>query len=212
MAYYPLIPLAMLLAQVASAQPLADILKRVEDRYNKTKTLRSEFEQTMAIAQGRRLIERGVLYLRKPGQMRWEYSQPAGKMFLSDGKQIHYVTPSARRVEVSAVKETEDLRAPLAFLLGKLDFQKDFQRFEHSQLGARWKIRAFPKSDKSIYDYVEFLAENDGRLSLVTVAGKDGSAMSYAFLNEQRNIPVAADLFVFHAPVGYDVVQLRAEP
>ena len=212
MAYYPLIPLVMLLAQDASAQLLADILKRVEDRYNKTKTLRSEFEQTMAISQGRRLTERGVLYLRKPGQMRWEYSQPVGKLFLSDGKQIHYVTPSARRVEVSAVKESEDLRAPLAFLLGKLDFQKDFQRFEHSQLGARWKIRAFPKSDKSIYDYVEFLAENDGRLSLVTVAGKDGSAMSYAFLNEQRNIPVAADLFDFHAPVGYDVVQLRAEP
>ena len=212
MAYYPLISLALLLAQDASPQPLAAILKQVEDRYNTTKTLRSEFEQTMAISQGRRLTERGVLYLRKPGQMRWEYSQPTGKLFLSDGKQIHYVTPSARRVEVSAVKESEDLRAPLAFLLGKLDFHKDFQRFEHSQLGSQWKIRAFPKSSKSIYDYVEFFAENDGRLSLVTVAGKDGSAMSYAFQNEQRNIPIAADLFLFRAPPGYEVVTLHGEP
>lgn len=212
MAYYPLISLALLLAQDSSPQPLAAMLKRVEDRYNSTKTLRSEFEQTMAISQGRRITERGVLYLRKPGQMRWEYSQPASKLFLSDGKQMHYVSPSARRVEVSAVKESEDLRAPLAFLLGKLDFKKDFQRFEHSQMGAQWKIRAFPKSQKSIYDYVEFLAEADGRLSVVIVAGKDGSTMSYAFLNEQRNNPLAADLFVFHTPPGYDVVNLRAEP
>ncbi len=210
MAYFPLITLAILSAQ--AQDNLSTLLKRVEVRYNTTKTLKSEFEQTMSVAQGRRVIERGILYLRKPGQMRWEYSQPTGKLFLSDGKTIHYVTPSAKRVEVSPMRASDDLRAPLAFLLGKLDFAKDFSRFEHSQSGPQWKVKAFPGNAKSPYEYVEFLAEADGRLSLVTVTGKDGSSMSYAFRSEQRNMPLAAELFQFKAPDGYDVVNLRSEP
>ena len=213
MAYPTLIPLAFLLAQAAPpAATLNAILKRVEDRYNSTRTLKSEFQQTMQLAQGRQVSESGVLYLRKPGQMRWEYSAPAGKLFLSDGKQIHYVTPAARRVEISAMKESDDLRAPLAFLLGKMDFQRDFQRFEHSMSGALWKIKAFPKSSKSMFEFVEFLAAADGTLSLVAVAGKDGSTMIYRFQNEQRNPPLAATLFQFHAPEGFEIVTLRGEP
>jgi outer membrane lipoprotein carrier protein len=210
MAYLPLIPLIFFAAQ--SSDSLAVVLKRVEQRYNSTATLKSEFEQTMSIAQGRRVTERGTLYLRKPGQMRWEYAQPVGKLFLCDGKQIYYVTPTARRVEVSAMKESGDLRAPLAFLLGKLDFARDFGKFEHSMSGVQMKIRAFPKSTKSPYEFVEFFAEADGRLSLVSVTGKDGSTMSYAFRSEQRNVPVAAELFQFRAPEGYEVVTLRGEP
>jgi outer membrane lipoprotein carrier protein len=210
MAYLPLISLIFFAAQ--SSDNLAVVLKRVEQRYNSTATLKSEFEQTMSIAQGRRVTERGTLYLRKPGQMRWEYAQPVGKLFLCDGKQIHYVTPTARRVEVSAMKESGDLRAPLAFLLGKLDFARDFGKFEHSMSGVQMKIRAFPKTTKSPYEFVEFFAEPDGRLSLVSVTGKDGSTMSYAFRSEQRNVPVAAELFQFRAPEGYEVVTLRGEP
>lgn len=202
----------LLAAQAPQTESLEGLLKRIEKRYNSTATLKSEFEQTMSVAGGRRVTERGTLFLRKPGQMRWEYAQPAGKLFLCDAKQIYYVTPSARRVEVSAMKESDDLRAPLAFLLGKLDFARDFGRFEHSMAGTQWKIRAFPKNAKSPYDYVEFLAEPDGRLMLVAVAGKDGSTMSYAFHSEQRNVPVAASMFQFQAPAGFDVVQLRAEP
>ena len=212
MAHLAFITLALVISQAAPPENLASMLKRVEARYNSTITLKSEFEQTMAIAQGRRITERGILYLRKPGQMRWEYSQPSGKLFLCDGKQIHYVTPSARRVEISAMKESADLRAPLAFLLGKLDFARDFNRYEHSQNGPQWKIRAFPKNTKAPYEYVEFFAESDGRLSTVSVAGRDGSTMNYSFRTELRNIPLAADLFLFRAPEGYEIVTLRGEP
>jgi outer membrane lipoprotein carrier protein len=210
MAYLPLITLALFSAQAQDS--LSSVLKRVEDRYNSTTTLKSEFEQTMTVAQGRRMTERGTLYLRKPGQMRWEYAQPVGKLFLCDGKQIHYVTPSARRVEVSPMKASDDLRAPLAFLLGKLDFARDFNRFEHSQSGTQWKIKAFPKSAKSPFEFVEFFADADGRLPVVTVTGKDGSSMSYAFRDEQRNLALRSDLFVFSPPSGYEIVTLRGEP
>jgi outer membrane lipoprotein carrier protein len=207
MAHLPLIALIAF----AQAPDLQQSLKAIEARYNSTKTLQSNFEQSVTM-QGKRSVERGVLYLRKPGQMRWEYAQPQGKLFLSDAKKIYYVSPASRRVEVSAVKETEDLRAPLAFLLGRLDFSRDFARYETSQREGSLLIRAFPKNQKSVFEYVEFFPAADGTLKTVTVQGRDGSRMEYAFSNETRNPNLNEKLFRFEAPAGFEVVELKNAP
>jgi outer membrane lipoprotein carrier protein len=207
MAHLPLI------AVIAFAQgaDLTQVLKSIEARYNSIKTLQSNFEQSVTM-QGKSSAERGVLYLRKPGQMRWEYAQPPGKLFLSDAKKIYYVSPASRRVEVSAVKETEDLRAPLAFLLGRLDFSRDFGRYESSQREGTLLVRAFPKNAKSVFEYVEFWPAADGTLRTVTVQGRDGSRMEYRFSNETKNPALSEKLFRFEAPPGFEIVDLKNAP
>ncbi len=35
--------------------------------------------------------------LRKPGRMRWDYSQPKGKLFVCDGKNLWIYTPADNR-------------------------------------------------------------------------------------------------------------------
>jgi len=105
-----------------------DVLRGVEHRYNRAQTVEVLFEQTFTAPRRGPKTERGELFLRKPGRMRWQYTTPAGKLFVSDGKYIYLYTPGTQRVERSKVKETDDMRAPLAFLLGKLDFQRDFKR------------------------------------------------------------------------------------
>src|SRR5882762_7091630 len=98
---------------------LTRILKAVEDRYNHAQTLQIAFSEGYT-AQGKsRKPETGTLFLRKPGRMRWEYSSPAGKLFLSDGKFVYLITPETNHVQKMKAKESEDMRAPLAFLLGR---------------------------------------------------------------------------------------------
>jgi outer membrane lipoprotein carrier protein len=88
---------------LSSAAVAADIdvprtLKGVEDRYNRTQTLQLSFTETYQ--QGARArVEKGDLFLRKPGRMRWQYSAPAGKLFVSDGKFIYSYTPQDNRAE-----------------------------------------------------------------------------------------------------------------
>ncbi len=119
-----------LAATCASAQvDLNATLKRVEARYNRSKTLKVTFQESYTQAGRVRKPESGELYLRKPGKMRWDYADPAGKLFISDGKYLYLYTPSQNRAEKMKMKETDDLRAPLAFLLGKLDFSRDFSQF-----------------------------------------------------------------------------------
>jgi outer membrane lipoprotein carrier protein len=186
---------------------LDSLLKSVENRYNRAQSLRLDFSETYASSRHPVQSESGVLYLRKPGRMRWEYSVPPGKIFLSDGKDVFLYTPEERRAEKSRLKQSEDMRAPLAFLLGKLDFAKEFKSFETRKEGRDTWIVAIPKSDSLAYTKVEFLAGAGGQINRVRVTGQDESKLDFTFSNEQPNLPLSADLFTFHPPAGVQVVE-----
>jgi outer membrane lipoprotein carrier protein len=152
-------------------------------------------------------VERGILYLRKPGKMRWNYEAPAGKVFLSDGKNVVLYTPADNRVEKSKLKESEDLRAPLAFLLGKLNFWKEFREFSSRlENGMVW-VTALPNSDQAAYSMVEFLISPDFRIQKVRIKGQDSSQLDFSFANEQLNATFSPSLFAFAPPPGAEVVQ-----
>jgi outer membrane lipoprotein carrier protein len=136
--------------------------------------------------------------------MRWEYRQPAGKLFVSDGKDIYFYSPSANRVEKMKLKETEDMRAPLAFLLGKLDFSRDFNKYQVIPEEGAMKIVAYPKSDKLPYTQVEFTVGPDYRIKHLVVSGAD--TLEFQFEGEKLNPALSPNLFRFEAPQGAEFV------
>ena len=201
--------LSVLVSLPASAVPkdLDNLLKIIEARYNRTQSLKLDFSQTYAGTGRPEQKESGVLYLRKPGRMRWEYSSPAGKIYLSDGKDVFQYSPADAQATKSRLKETEDMRAPLAFLLGKLDFNREFKSFQSNPgTGGIW-IVAEPKNENLAYSQVQFLASSDGEIREVHVTGQDGSKLNFTFTNEQLNAPVSPAMFTFHAPPGVQVVE-----
>ena len=140
--------------------------------------------------------------------MLWDYSQPAGKIFLSDGKSVFQFVPGDREAQKSKLRESDDMRAPLAFLLGKLDFLKEFRSFESRPEGPDTWITALPKSPDLVYSKVEFLASPSGEIHRVRVTGQDQSRLEFVFSNEQLNAPVSPDLFVFRPPAGIPIVEM----
>jgi outer membrane lipoprotein carrier protein len=191
----------------ALPKELDNLLKTVEARYNRTQSLKLEFSETYAGTGRPAQMESGILYLRKPGRMRWEYSSPAGKLYLSDGKDVFEYSPADAQATKTKLKESEDMRAPLAFLLGKLDFNKEFKSFQANP-GPGWTwITAEPKSENLAYSQVQFLASADGEIHQVRITGQDGSKLDFTFSNEQLNAPVVPAMFTFHAPPGVQVVE-----
>lgn len=193
-----------------AGQELRPTLDGVEKRYNSIKTLELDFEQgyRAGVGQQVRRVEGGKLYLSKPGRMRWNYAKPEGKYFLSDGKFFYYYSPAANRVEKSPLKEAEDLRVPLAFLIGKLDFKRDFERFEFAKTAEGFEVKAYPKNlEKSPYRQVEFLVDAAFAIQKLTVTGQDASVMDFRFSNEMRNKAQAGDLFQMKLPVGAELVE-----
>ena len=185
------------------------MLKAVEKRYNGTATLESQFEQRQLVQGRARRAEAGRLVLKKPGRMRWEYSQPEGKLFVSDGKWVYFYSPSENRAEKAKLKEADDFRAPLAFLLGRLDFRKTFSDFELKEEGGETVIAALPKSDRLPYRRVEFTVTAANAIRRLVVRGVDGTDMEFLFSDEKLNIPVKDAEFKFVPPAGVVVEEAQ---
>jgi len=183
------------------------LLKRVETRYNQTKTLQVLFHEDYTPPGRAKRTESGTLVLRKPGKMRWDYDQPKGKLFVSDGKYLWLYTPLENRAEKMKLKESDDMRAPLAFLLGKLDFQKEFRNLQAKQEGPNMRITAEPKTDNLPYSAVEFLVAPDQRIKLVKVTGFDHSVLEFRLDEEKVDPPLDAKLFQFQVPKGARLVE-----
>jgi len=195
-------PLELRAAAFEDAPDVAKILKAVEEHYNRTQTLQVSFAESFTM-QGRKRTEKGELSLRKPGRMRWQYSTPAGKLYVSDGKYIYSYIPSENRAEKINLKETEDMRAPLAFLLGRLNFHDDFRDFRTESDGrGNLFITAIPKSDKLPYTEVTFLVSPDSVIHYLAVKGQEGSVTEFTFENERKNPPLSDALFRFTPPPG----------
>jgi len=184
-----------------AALALAVDTAAIERYYNATRTLYVEFEQRYAHG-ARERVESGTLVLRKPGRMRWDYH--SGKQFVSDGKRLWYFEPEENRAEFTRAEASEDLRAPLVFLLGRLDFQRLFREVRREPDGT---LVAIPKSDQSPYREIRLTAAASGRIEQVEVIGQDASRMRFWFRQERRNIPVDEELFRFIPPPGTQIVE-----
>ncbi len=193
--------LACLTVQAAEVD-LNTLLKGVEQRYNRARTLQVHFVESYTVQGLARKSESGELTLRKPGRMRWDYTAPAGKLFVSDGKDVYLYTPETHRVEKTKLKASEDMRAPLAFLLGKLDFGKDFRDFDLKPEGMNYLITASAKTDKFPYEKVQMLITPDYEIQRLVITLQDMSLLTFQLNEEKVNPPVNEALFKFQMPAG----------
>ncbi len=194
------------------ADPTAnELIKQVQERYNGARTLSVHFEESYSIQGHLRPAETGELVLKKQGKMRWDYTVPKGKLFISDGKEVYLYTAQDNRVEKVPLKDTEDMRGPLAFLLGRLDMKKEFHDFQIQPAGGgvRW-LNAAAKNDRLPYKKVDMLIWPDGAIHELKVLGRDESVMTFLFTDEKLNPKVSDSLFHFTIPPGADVVDAVA--
>lgn len=183
------------------------LLNRVENRYNRAKTLQVLFSQRYLRPGVGQKIESGTLDLRKPGRMRWDYRKPAGKLAVSDGKFLYLYDPEQNQARRWKMQDTEDLRAPLAFLLGKLHFQKEFKNIQGRPDGAGTRITAEPQNDNLPYSAVEFVVTPEGRIEEVKVTSFDRSVQDYTFADEKMDPPLSDRLFQFQLPPGAQLTE-----
>ena len=99
------------------------IAAAVDEHYNHLHTLQAEFTEIYR-GSGMERTRIGTLWLakgglKKPGKMRWEYRSPREKLFVSDGKDAWFYVPGDRQARKTEARKLDDIRSPLAFLLGK---------------------------------------------------------------------------------------------
>lgn len=204
-----LILILLLLAPFAAAQntELDRIVDSLQTKYNKLTSLAADFTQIYNAPGERARRESGRLLLKKPGRMRWDYASPEEKLFVCDGKSIYEYVPAEKFATRSAVKESDDLRAPFAFLLGRGNLRRDFKRIEFAtESPARAGNRVLRLVPKRSANFRELLIEIDPaslQLSRLTMIEPNGARSDFLFSNVREN--VATSEAQFKPPAGVEM-------
>jgi outer membrane lipoprotein carrier protein len=188
---------------------LDQLVNALQTKYNKLSSLSADFTQIYTAPGERTRRESGRVLLKKPGRMRWDYTSPETKLFVSDGRWVYEYVPADGYATRSSVKESGDLRAPFAFLLGRGNLRRDFKRIEfanESPAKAGNKVlRMIPKRAADFKELVIEVDPNTLQLSRLSLIESGGARSDFIFSNVQENVATNAAQFAFKAPAGVEV-------
>jgi outer membrane lipoprotein carrier protein len=201
-------------ADVAPAELAAALQKKIDG----VRDFSTDFTHTY---QGgvlkKQITERGRLLVKKPGKMRWDYTSPEQKQFVSDGVRMYSYIPEDKQVIVSPVPREDQATTPALFLAGKGSLTRDFTpSFVDPPAGAPAGTRGLklvPKSRQPDYDWL-ILAVDPGSLAIRGLQTTDpqGGTSTFAFANLKENVGLTDKEFAFKIPRGVDVVSAPSRP
>jgi outer membrane lipoprotein carrier protein len=196
-----------LLALGQDALPSAhDVAQLVDRHYNQLHSLKSGFTESYE-GLGIKRTESGTLLLLKPGRMKWDYTSPAGKLFLLDGKYAWFYSQGDPQVQRIPAKELDDLRSPLRFLLGHTQLEKEVDNLTVSNAPiGQFTLSGQPKGQEKRVTRLTLTVTTDGAITAIEIEEIDGALTRFAFTGEQPNAPISPERFHYTPPPGVPVV------
>src|SRR5256885_15802346 len=105
---------AWLAAPARAGDPVKDLVKKVEARYQKTTDLTAEFSQTTDIKGfAKPLQSSGRVYIKRPGKLRWDYLAPTLEQIFVDNDKVQFYIPEHKQVMIGQLSKLTNSQAPL---------------------------------------------------------------------------------------------------
>lgn len=210
--------ITLLLSLAAASAQGADvkaIASAVDAHYNHLRTLQAEFTELYR-GSGMERTESGTLWLKKPGKMRWEYRSPKEKLFVSDGKTAWFYVPEDRQARKSSAKKLEDLRSPLAFLLGKTKLEKELRGLSLAPdieplASGDVVLRGVPKGLEDQISEIVLEVTPDNRIARLIMQEVDGASTEYRFSDQQEDVNIQDARFGFKPPAETEIMENEVE-
>lgn len=205
-----------LIAVLMAALTAPELAQQLQTKYDGIHDFTADFVHAYeGGALRKQITERGRLIVKKPGKMRWDYSAPDQKTFVSDGVKMYSYIPQDKQVIVSNVPQDDQATTPTLFLAGKGSLVRDFTPsivpVPKGMPSDSDALKLVPKSPQRDYDWLVLVVDPktlDFR-GLVT-ADAQGGVSSFSFTNLKINTNPADKEFAFKIPRGVDVVTATA--
>jgi outer membrane lipoprotein carrier protein len=197
----------------AAAPPTAsELAAALQRKYDGVKDFAADFVHAYEGGVLRKQItERGKLQVKKPGKMRWEYTAPEEKLFVSDGVKMYSYIKQDKQVIVSDVPAADQATTPTLFLAGKGSLTRDFTpSLVDAPVGSppgSQGLKLVPKTRQREYDWLTLVVDPVSLAirGLVTVDAQGGTSR-FSFTNMKENVGMTDKAFEFKMPRGVDVV------
>jgi outer membrane lipoprotein carrier protein len=220
--FYWLVMVAVTLsgfASLARAQDVLQLARAVDDHYNHLRSLQSDFTEIYR-GDGAERVEAGTLWLKKPRKMRWEYRSPKEKLFVSDGQAVWFYLPAERQLRKTTLRKLDDLRSPLAFLLGKTKLENELRGLskvvDQSPLVAgNTLLRGVPRAmvgAAGAASEVQLEITPSDQIVRIVLVEADGATTEFRFAGWKENLELSDGRFKFTPPPGVETVEGELGP
>jgi len=194
----------------AQNRPAADALARsLQQRYQGIKDFSADFVHSYRGGVLKtQTQERGIVSVKKPSRMRWTYTAPEKKEFVSDGLKIYSYIPQDKQVIVSSVPPDNQATSPALFLAGKGDIVRDFSAsYVDATIPGTVALKLTPRRSEPDYEYL-VVALDPATLKMRALTTKDheGGESTLVFNNLKENQGISDKEFAFKIPRGVDVI------
>jgi outer membrane lipoprotein carrier protein len=195
----------------AQAKPTPEALaKALQQRYQGIRDFSADFVHTYRGGVLRtQTTERGTVSVKKPGLMRWIYTTPESKEFVSDGRQVYSYIPADKQVIVTPLPADDEATTPALFLAGKGDIARDFTATAaDAPIPGTTALKLTPRREEPEYEYlVVALDPASLRIRGLTTRDRQGGDSALVFNNLKENQGISDKEFAFRIPRGVDVVK-----
>ena len=208
------VSLGLLCAAAPSAQTAGDpvaLAAKVQQRYSSLRDFQGDFVQSYEGGVLRtRTTERGTMAIKRPGKMRFLYTKPERKEFVSDGTRLYTYLVADKQVIVGAAPGPDDGTIPALFLAGQGDIARDYTPAFTPLPGAApglITLKLTPKKADPDYEWLGIgIDARTSQIQYLVAADRQGGKSSFAFSNLKENRGLADKDFEFRMPRGVDVV------
>ncbi len=221
MIFAPLLAAALLLSRpqspapagrgaVDTARPPAqEVAAALQKRYDGVRDFTADFvHESEGGLLRKKLSESGVLEVKKPGRMRWDYRKPEAKVFVSDGRRIYLYVPADNQVVVSPVPDEDQATTAVLFLVGKGNLSRDFTvSYVEGGAADAYTLRLQPRLPERDYDWLQLVVDRRTlQIRSLSAADNQGGRSTFQFSNIRENVGLPDKAFAFKIPRGADVI------
>ena len=193
-----------------SRQPAAEVARALQEKYDRVKDFTADFTHVYeGGVLNRKSTERGTVQIKKPGKMRWEYTAPEKKTFVSDGSKIYSYVPADKQVILSDVPAADEATTAVLFLAGKGNLLRDFTvSYAETTIAGAVALRLDPKQKQRDYDWlIVTVDQSTMQIRGLTASDQQGGRSTFTFSNYRENTGIADNVFAFKIPRGADVIR-----
>jgi outer membrane lipoprotein carrier protein len=169
-------------------------------------SLQASFEQSVLDPQQRQATRsQGVFYMQRPGQFRWDYSEPDKQQIIADGRQIWLIDPELEQASVQT-QSTALRGTPAMFLIGGDPVEQHFEVIDiGDSQGFAW-VELIPRDKESQFVRV-LLAFQGNLLQRMEMTDTFDQITRFQFYDIEQNPTFKPGFFVFTRPEYFDLYQ-----
>jgi outer membrane lipoprotein-sorting protein len=187
--------------------PCARALRELGEGYRNIRSIKARFRHTLvAPALKQEELEEGSLILARGGKMRWEYTRPAGKLAVTDGRTSYLYLPDERQVYVQPTAQWEN---PLAMRLlsGQVKPAQEVRCVSAAKDGDQTLMRLeLVEQDSGIRELEVAFSTAQGVVTAVRFRDPLGNSVTFELSQVETGGEFPESLFTFQVPPGVQVL------